>query len=279
MEGLHHLRADAGVETRQRWRAQARRRLLHSLLRLGPREAEALPHRGTHHREVGEARDILNERLGDKAKGVMPAAVSKTRLGELFQDMCRDYENKKQRIDVIEGRWKHLEAFFGDERVKLITTDRVDRYVEVRRKKGAAEQTIGNEMAVLRRMLNLGVKRRKVAKGSLPEFPTIKAEDVRAVFFDDDEFDRLLEALPEEIADPRDVGNDWLLPFVVLARWTGMRRNELLRLGMAQRRSQHGARPNFATSRSSLPLRRHRGSGRRSRRTTVLATELARAPS
>jgi integrase len=177
-----------------------------------------------------EARDILNERLGDKAKGVMPAAVSKTRLGELFQDMRRDYENKKQRIDVIEGRWKHLEAFFGDERVKLITTDRVDRYVEVRRKKGAAEQTIGNEIAVLRRMLNLGVKRRKVAKGSLPEFPTIKAENVRAVFFDDDEFDRLLEALPEEIADTRDVGNDWLLPFVVLARWTGMRRNELLRL-------------------------------------------------
>jgi integrase len=106
----------------------------------------------------------------------------------------------------------------------------VDRYVDIRRNEGAAEQTVGNEIAVLRRMLNLGVKRRKVAKGSLPEFPTIKAQNVRTVFFDDDEFDRLLEALPEEIAETRDVGNNWLIPFVVIARWTGMRRNELLRL-------------------------------------------------
>jgi integrase len=79
-------------------------------------------------------------------------------------------------------------------------------------------------------MLNLGVKRRKVAKGSLPEFPTIKAENVRAVFFEDEEFDRLVKGLEVEIAETRDVGNEWLLPFVVIARWTGMRRNELLRL-------------------------------------------------
>jgi hypothetical protein len=54
-------------------------------------------------KSVTEARDILNERLGDKAKGVTPTAVSKTRLGELFEDIRRDYVNKKQRLDVIDG--------------------------------------------------------------------------------------------------------------------------------------------------------------------------------
>jgi integrase len=156
--------------------------------------------------------------------------VSKTRLAELFEDMRTDYVNKKQRLDVIEGRWKHLEAIIGNARVKLITTDVVDRFLATRRKEGASDQTILNEMAVLRRMLNLGVKRRKVAKGSLPEFPTIKAENVRAVFFEDEEFKSLVKALVEEIAETRDVGNEWLMPFVVIARWTGMRRSELLRL-------------------------------------------------
>jgi integrase len=184
----------------------------------------------TNAKSVSEAREILNERLGERAKGVVPAAVSKTRLGELFEDLRRDYENKKQRIDVIEGRWKHLEGILGNERVKLVTTDAVDRYLAARRKEGASDQTILNEIAVLRRMLNLGVKRRKVAKGALPEFPTIKAENVRAVFFEDDEFERLLIALDEEVAETRDVGNEWLLPFVLIARWTGMRRNELLHL-------------------------------------------------
>jgi len=32
----------------------------------------------------------------------------------------------------------------------------------------------------------------------------------------------------------RDVGNDWLGPFVITARWIGTRRNELLRLERRQ---------------------------------------------
>jgi len=52
------------------------------------------------------------------------------------------------------------------------------------------------------------------------------------VFFTDDELDRLVKALPEAIE--RDVGNDWLVPFVITARWIGTRRNELLHLERRQ---------------------------------------------
>jgi integrase len=83
-------------------------------------------------------------------------------------------------------------------------------------------------MAALRRMLRLGYKNRKVAQ--LPVFPTIKGDRVRAVFFEDDEIERLDQTLIAELAEGRNVGNDWLRVFVKVVRWTGMRRNELLRL-------------------------------------------------
>ncbi len=99
-------------------------------------------------------------------------------------------------------------------------------YIDTRRVESAAEQTIANEIAVLRHMLRLGYKNRKVAQ--LPWFPTIKVENVRAVFFTDDEFDRLISALATVIANGRKVGNDWLVPFTIVNRWIGTRRDELL---------------------------------------------------
>jgi integrase len=70
--------------------------------------------------------------------------------------------------------------------------------------------------------------------GQLPRFPTIKVENARQVYFTEEEFDRLVKALPEEIATSRDPGNDWLIPFVIADYWTGARRNELLRLERRQ---------------------------------------------
>jgi integrase len=177
-----------------------------------------------------EARKLLNERLGDVSKGVTPAAASKTKLRELYEDMRADYRNRGQRLDVLDSRWKHLEPAFGEELVATITSPRIQRYIDVRRKEKAADATVQREIAALRRMLRLGYATRKV--GQLPYFPTIRVENARMVFFDDDEFDRLLTAIPETIE--RDVGNDWLVPFVIVARWIGTRRNELVNLERRQ---------------------------------------------
>jgi hypothetical protein len=190
-------------------------------------------------KNLTEAKQFLDERLGDRAKGLTPAAVSRTRLRELYDDARADYENRKQRIEVLEGRWKHLEAFFGgDELAKRITHPRIQQYIDTRRAEEAAEATIEHEMAALRRMLRLGYKNRKVAQ--LPVFPTIKGDRVRAVFFEDDEIERLDQTLIEELAEGRNVGNDWLPVFVKVVRWTGMRRNELLRLERRKPRSRSG---------------------------------------
>jgi hypothetical protein len=44
------------------------------------------------------------------AKGETPAAVSHTRLRELYNDMKADYRNKSQRGDVLEGDGSSLKA-------------------------------------------------------------------------------------------------------------------------------------------------------------------------
>jgi site-specific recombinase XerD len=175
-----------------------------------------------------DARKILNEKLGDTAKGKTPAAVSRVKLRELYTDVVADYTNKEQDLETLDTRWLHLEPAFGDDYVRTITHRRMQEYVDARRAEDTHPQTIKNEIAALRRMLRLGYQHEKVAQ--LPVFPTIRVESVRAVFFEDEEFERLLRAIPEAIAAERDVGNDWLLPYVITTRWTGARRDELLEL-------------------------------------------------
>ena len=157
-----------------------------------------------------------------------PAAASKVRLCELYADTQADYRNKGQDLDTLAVRWKHLDPVFGRDYVRTITSTRMQAYVDARRGDGAAEQTIANEIAALRHMLRLGYKNRKVAQ--LPFFPTLKPNNVRAAFFSDDEYDRLVTTgLPTVIAAGRDVGNDWLMPYTITVRWIGSRRDEVLR--------------------------------------------------
>jgi hypothetical protein len=55
-----------------------------------------------------EARNTLNERLGQVARGETPAALSKVRLTELHADMVADYKNKGQDLETFAVRWKHF---------------------------------------------------------------------------------------------------------------------------------------------------------------------------
>lgn len=183
-------------------------------------------------RTEAEARRILNERLGDTAKGITPAAASRVRVSELYDDMRADYRNRNQDLGTLRDRWKHLEPAFGNEFVRNISHARMQGYVDARRDEGAADQTVKNEIGALRRMLRLGYEKRKV--GQLPPFPKIEVNNARSGFFEDAEFDRLMTALRATIAEGRDIGNDWLVPFVTVSRYIGTRRDELLTLERRQ---------------------------------------------
>lgn len=169
-----------------------------------------------------EARKLLNERLGDLSKGVTPAAVSRTRLGELYEDMKADYRNKGQDLRTLAKNWKHVEPVFGTDLVSTIKHDRMQRYIDVRRDvEKAAPATIQGEIAILRRMLKLGYAKGKVAQ--LPVFPTITVQNTRTGFFEDDEFERVRDELP-----------DYLQPLATVGYWLGWRIGELQALQWRQ---------------------------------------------
>jgi hypothetical protein len=198
------------------------------------------------------ARAILRERLGDVSKGLTPAAVSTVRLRELYDDTHADYENKGQHLPTLDGRWKHLEPVFGSDYVRTITHARMQAYITDRRAAGAAAQTIKNELAVPRRTLCLGFQTGKVAQ--VPFFPTIAVDNVRAVFFADSEYEALRDVLPTVLATGRQIGNDWLIPYVILIRWIGTRRGEVLCLERRQLNLDAGPDPDTGEDIGTLTL-------------------------
>jgi integrase len=176
-------------------------------------------------RSEAEAKRILRERVGEVAKGGTPAGVSNVRVGEL-RDMRRaEYRNRGARRYESS---KHLRAAFPDgELARSITTGRIQLYADKRLDEGAARATVRREVAELRCLLRLGYAHGLVAQ--LPVFPNIRVDNARMVFFSEDEFDRLLDAL--STAGLRDSARNAFLPvYLTLAFWVGWRRNELLDL-------------------------------------------------
>jgi integrase len=82
--------------------------------------------------------------------------------------------------------------------------------------------TVQRELAMLHRAFELGFQAGKVYR--VPPFPTIAVNNAREVYFERDEFDRLLAELPD----------DFIRPLATLACWVGFRRHELLRLEWRQ---------------------------------------------
>ena len=87
------------------------------------------------HGHKRDAERYLSASLRDRDLGTF-AEPSKVTMGELFDDLLRDYEVNGKRLDwasiVVE---KHLRGFFGKIRAAKLTSDLLNRYVQYRRVK------------------------------------------------------------------------------------------------------------------------------------------------
>ena len=116
-------------------------------------------------------------------------------LSELAQDLLTDYQirgRKNQR--QVKSKVNHLLAYFGKDRVKSITTDRIKTYIATRQGEGAASAQINRELAALKRMFNLAVQAEKLP--GAPYVPSFAENNVRTGFFEYEEFLALRNALP-----------------------------------------------------------------------------------
>jgi integrase len=146
--------------------------------------------------DKAKAEKFLHER---REASKTPRFVSPQARKLRFEDLCAllrlDYKRKRNRSRV-ESRLTRLAEVFAGDRALEITTDRLDRYIEVREKDKGRPATINRELAALRRAFKLAV-----AKKLLPTMPAItqlsEADNVREGFVDPPEFTRLLAKLTE----------------------------------------------------------------------------------
>jgi integrase len=116
----------------------------------------------------------------------------------------------------------HLTSFFGSTRLDAITVFTVERYKKARTTAGAAKATINRELSTLSHVVSMALEWGWIDR--IPVRPKKFVEDNgRIVTLTDAEIDQLLQAA---IAGPDP--ELWL--FIEIARATGMRHSEILRI-------------------------------------------------
>jgi len=129
----------------------------------------------------------------------------------------RGRKNQRQ----VKSKVNHLLAYFGKDRAKSITTDRIKTYIVTRQEARASAAQINRELAALKRMFNLAVQAEKLP--STPYIPSLTENNVRTGFFEYEDFLALRNALPA-----------FLRPVVTFGYYTGWRVAEVRTLQWRQ---------------------------------------------
>jgi integrase len=158
------------------------------------------------------AEKLLARRQAELGLGQFTAPdVKRTTFEDLAQLIRDDYVvNHRRSTKRMELSLKHLTAAFAGTRAAAIRPDRLNRYVRERQEAGVAPATIRNELNALRHAFRLAKRAGRAA--NVPEFPSLKAANIRTGFFEPDDFPGLLTELP-----------DYVRPVVEFAAFTGWR--------------------------------------------------------
>ena len=177
-----------------------------------------------------EAKDLLRRRLREvanhrdgirKFRGPHQERVT---VSELLDNLVADYRQReikslRQTIgaDGKGGHVRQVRLYFGHFRALSVTTDRIRRYIEQRKKAGLSNAKINRETEILGRAFKLAVEDGKLTY--CPKIPALPEINARQGFFEKEEFEAVTRRLPSTLDD--------------LARFaygTGWRRGELVGL-------------------------------------------------
>ncbi len=103
-----------------------------------------------------EALDVLKAEILKHASGEAIDGKNMT-VESLYAALLADYRINHKALWWAELNWKkHLQPFFGLTRAANVGTDTLNRYIEARRKEGAANGSINRELSLLQRAFMLG---------------------------------------------------------------------------------------------------------------------------
>ena len=176
-----------------------------------------------------EALAQLQVKIGQHRAGTLPAhEPSKLRYEAMHDSLLSEYRTQghtslQTLSDGTVTIWglPHLNKFFAGRKATAITTDLLREFIAHRQRQGANPGTINRNLSLLRRMMNLARQENKLQV--LPYFPMLAEGRPRQGFVEDQEFAKLLRALP-----PR------LQPLILFLYRTGCRLGEALQIEWSQ---------------------------------------------
>ena len=166
------------------------------------------------------AEKILKARLAEAELRIGPASHGRVRFEDLTELLRNHYTNQGNRsLDRAEYSIARLAERFARLTAEDITSARLDAYVAARYQSGVSRGTVRLELAALRLMFRLAVRKKMVSAGDVPDFPSIEPGAARKGFFEPEDFERVLSHLPEH-----------LRAVAAFGHYTGWRKGEILGL-------------------------------------------------
>jgi integrase len=174
----------------------------------------------SHSTKEADAWKLLRKRLGEvsEAKPVGPD-VTRTKFEDLMGLLVDDHKaNSRRSTGKLQTTIDHPAAVFAGDKAQDITTDRLTKYIAYRRQGQAAAATINLELTRLGRAFTLAVRSGK-ASGK-PYIPKLKLNNARKGFFEIEQFQAVLQHLPEEIKPVAVTAyvTGWRVPSEILTR-------------------------------------------------------------
>ncbi len=171
-------------------------------------------YRGKRHRESShstrksDAKGLLRKRLEEMGRGrLIGPAAEKIALNDLGELLLSDYQvNGRKSIKRAELSVNTLKAHLGgDTRALDLTTARINRYVTTRLEEdGVKPATVQKELAALKRAFNLAVQAGLL--NYVPHIPSIRVRNTRTGFFEQADFEAVLNELPTHLRAPMRFG-------------------------------------------------------------------------
>ncbi len=174
--------------------------------------------------DKADAENLLKQRIGNAAAG-RHVGPERTTIADLCNLVLENNRLRGLRdAQHVEWRYKaNVAPLLGRLPASRFGQAQVRQYVASRRAADASNASINREFAIVRRGYKLGAQEDPPLVHSQPVIPVLEENNVRQGFLEQDEYERLLEELPED-----------LKALFVCGYHTGARKNELRRIQWEQ---------------------------------------------